>query len=115
MATSNPAAAAKPRRGRRLLVYALLAALLLFAWYWAPLNAFARTGAAVGARVACSCRFVGGRDLADCRKDFEPGMELVILREDARARSVTAHFPLLASETATYREGAGCQLELWTD
>ena len=40
-------------------------------------------------------------------------MELVSLSEDARARSVTARFPLLARETATYREGWGCVLEEW--
>jgi hypothetical protein len=30
-----------------------------------------------------------------------------------QARSVTARFPLLASQTATYREGWGCVLEKW--
>ena len=49
------------------------------------------------------------------RKDFEPGMELVTLSEDAAAKTVTARFPLLASQTATYREGPGCQLEPWRD
>jgi hypothetical protein len=70
-------------------------------------------GTAYGARVSCSCRFVGGRSLGDCRKDFEPGMGLVRLSEDARAKSVTASVPLLASQTATWREGFGCVLERW--
>ena len=77
------------------------------------MQAYSRTGAAFGARVACSCRFVGGRELADCKKDFEPGMELVMLSEDAQAKSVTARVPLIASETASYRPGFGCQLETW--
>lgn len=115
MATGNHAALAKRRKRRRALlgVAAVLAALV--AWFWQPLNGYAITGASYGARVGCSCRYVGGRSLADCRKDFEPGMELVILSEDADARSVTARFPLLASQTATFREGEGCRLEPWHD
>jgi hypothetical protein len=96
-----------------LLLAVVIIALL--AWFWQPLNSYAVTGAAVGARVGCSCRFVERRALADCRKDFEPGMELVRLSEDAKARSVTASFPLLAHQTATYRQGEGCVLETWAD
>ena len=98
-----------------MLVVALVAAAIAYAIYREPIAGFTRTGASYGARVACSCRFVGGRDLGDCRKDFENGMELVTLSEDVEARSVTATFPLLASETATYREGYGCVLGSWED
>lgn len=93
------------------LVLLLLVAAL--AWFWSPLNGYARIGAAYGARVACSCRFEGGRSLSHCRKDFEPGMELVMLSENTEEKTVTARFPLLASETARYRKGAGCQLDPW--
>lgn len=85
------------------------------AWFWQPLNSFAITGASYAARVGCSCRFVGGRSLTDCRKDFEAGMELVTLSEDVEAKSVTARFPLLAAQTATYREGEGCRLQPWQE
>lgn len=85
------------------------------AWFWQPLNGFAITGASYAARVGCSCRFVGGRSLTDCRKDFEAGMELVTLSEDVEAKSVTARFPLLAAQTATYREGEGCRLQPWQE
>ena len=113
MATANPSA---PKPRRRIWLLAGLALLLgLGAFFRAPLTGYAGVGAAYGARVACSCRFVGGRSLADCKKDFEPGMELVTLSENRAARSVTARFPLLASETATYREGWGCVLETWAD
>lgn len=80
---------------------------------WPQLHGYAVTGAAYGARVACSCRFVGGRPIGDCRKDFEPGMDLIGLSEDTAARSVTARFPLVASQTATYHQGWGCVLEPW--
>lgn len=124
MATSNPAKAAtsipSPSRSRsRLAVRAalLLAALAVaaLAWFWQPLNSFAVTGASYAARVGCSCRFVGGRDLSDCRKDFESGMELITLSADYGEKSVTARFPLLATQTATYREGEGCRLQAWTE
>lgn len=104
-----------PRRRWRwrlaLLVVALAAVPV--AVFWKPIHGNAITGAAYGARVACSCRFVGGRPIGDCGKDFEPGMGLVTLSEDAEAKSVTARVPLLAKQTATYREGWGCVLEPW--
>lgn len=115
MATGNHAALAKRRARRRALVAILAVLAGSLAWFWQPLNGYAKVGAAYGARVGCSCRFAGGRTLTDCRKDFEPGMELIMLSEDAEARSVTARFPLLASETATFRDGEGCRLEPWRD
>ena len=112
MATVNPAPSmSSPRRRRPLLLLPGLAGLL--AWFWLPLNNFAMTGAAYGARVACSCHYLGGRGLDDCRKDFEPGMELIVLSADKDSKSVTARFPLLATQTATYYEGQGCRLEPW--
>lgn len=68
-------------------------------------------GVAYGARVACACRYIGGRSLENCANDFEPGMELVSLSEDAEARRVTASIPLLASRSAQFREGLGCLME----
>jgi hypothetical protein len=98
---------------RRLLV-GFAAVVVGLAWYFGPgLADRAEAGTAYGARVACSCRFVGGRGLEDCRKDFEPGMDLVSLSENDEQKSVTASVPLLASQTATYREGYGCVLERW--
>ena len=117
MATANKAARTNPATRRRrwpkaVLGLGVLAALV--AWYYRDtVMDQAIAGTAYGARVACSCRFVGGRDLGDCEKDFEPGMGLVSLSEDADAKSVTASVPLLASQTATYKEGYGCVLEKW--
>jgi hypothetical protein len=112
---SLPTNSQASRGSRRLLVGLLALAALALAYYWQPLDGYARIGSAYGARVACSCRYLGGRSLADCRKDFEAGMELIMLSEDRATKSVTARFPLLASETATYREGEGCRLEPWRD
>lgn len=113
MATVNPALPSPQRTRRRALLFglALLAGLLVY--FWGPLNGYALAGTSYGARVACSCKFLGGRSLDDCRKDFEPGMELIMLSEDTQAKSVTAFFPLLASQTATFHEAQGCRLEPW--
>lgn len=80
---------------------------------WPALRNYALTGTSYGARVACSCRFAGGRSISDCRKDFEPGMALVSLSENADAKSVTARYAMMFGQTATYREGWGCVLEPW--
>jgi hypothetical protein len=114
---NKPAPGQVPRRRkwRTALVLAVLAAALLLAWFWKPLNGYALAGTSYGAKVTCSCRYIGGRSLQDCRKDFVSGMGLVTLSEDTRAKSVTARVPLLSSQTATFREGEGCLLEKWPD
>ena len=79
------------------------------------LGPHATLAAAYGARIGCSCHFVAGRPLGECRHDFEPGMGLVMLSADEATRSVTARVPLLASQTATWHDGPGCQLAPWRD
>lgn len=117
MATVNPSDAnpGAALRTRRNLALALVILAALLAYFWKPLNGYAIVGASYGARVGCSCHYLAGRSLTDCRKDFESGMELVMLSADQDAKSVTARFPLLASQTATFREGEGCRLERWAD
>jgi hypothetical protein len=97
---------------RVLLATAVLGAVA--AWYYrAPIVGYTTTGAAFAARTACSCRYVAGRAIGDCKKDFEPGMEVVFLSDDPESKAVTARVPLLASATARYRDGFGCMLEPW--
>jgi hypothetical protein len=113
MATANT----NPAGRRRIWPSALLAVVVLLgavAWFYSePIAGYTTTGTAFGARMACSCRYVAGRSLSDCEKDFEPGMEVVFLSEDADEKSVTARVPLLASATARYRDGFGCVLDPW--
>ena len=116
MATVNHQGLTRPRRRKRqrIAVALLLVAGLILAIFWTRLQARAALGAAYGARIGCTCRLIENRSLKDCRKDFEPGMSLVLLSEDAPARSVTAQVPLLARQTARLRDGFGCVLQEWT-
>ncbi|MBL8656350.1 MAG: hypothetical protein JNJ92_03205 [Altererythrobacter sp.] len=107
---------AKSRRRSRVVLIVLLLAVLALAALWVSpwgerLRGDAVAGSAYGARVACSCRFVAGRSMEDCRKDKLAGMGMISLSEDAETRSVTAGVPLIARETARFRNGYGCVLE----
>ena len=96
------------------IVLALAAVVVGLGWQFrAPAMGYAEAATAYTARVGCSCRFVAGRSLKDCEKDKISGAEFVTLVEDAQAKSVTARFPLLSSDTASYREGYGCVLQEW--
>ncbi|WP_428028507.1 hypothetical protein [Altererythrobacter sp.] len=105
----------KPRRGLWILLAIITAVTALCFHYRAQALGFAQAATAYSARVACSCRFVAGRGMKDCAKDKPQGTELVTLVDDVEARSVTARFPLIASDTASYREGYGCVLKEWDD
>lgn len=104
-----------PRRSRRWLAWAALGLIAAGLWFREPIGGYAVTGAAYAAHVGCSCRHIGGRPLESCRADFERGMGMITLSEKVEERSVTARFPLLSTQTATYREGWGCQLQPWKD
>lgn len=91
---------------------ALLLGVMLGAWlYVRSITPMLELGVGYAARVACGCRFVEGRPLAQCRDDFEAGMEPIRLKEDAGAKSVTAYVPLIASRTARLDPLLGCQPE----
>lgn len=91
-----------------LVIAVMIVAALIYAW--PAMRAYSQTGAAYSARIVCSCRYIGGRGLEDCEKDLEPGMEVVRLSEAAKAKRIDATVPLMASESAEYREGFGCVL-----
>ena len=112
MAKKRPEGITNGRRHWPLVLGVLIAIVFATGWtYRESAEGYARVSTAYSARVACSCRFVAGRSLEDCRKDKLAGMEAVTLRDNPEAKSVTARFPLVAEATATYREGYGCVLE----
>jgi hypothetical protein len=112
-------ATAKPSRNLRNRLWPKLAlgiALILGVSVWfyrTPIYRDAELATAYGARVGCACRYIGGREIGDCERDFEPGMEVVFLSENSRDKSVTATIPLVSSATASWSEGPGCVLEKW--
>lgn len=94
-----------------LLAVVAAAAGLFWQWDWIGGQASAAT--AFGAKTACSCRFIGGRDLDSCQGDFVPGMETVFVSQDLDEQSVTATIPLVSSTTAHFHAGFGCVLDSW--
>ena len=97
-----------------LLAVAVLVATL--GWFYrAPILGYAGAGSNYSAHVVCSCRYIGGRSLEDCKKDRLAGMELVSISDDEEAKSVTARYPILPPAVATYRKGYGCVMERWED
>ncbi len=93
-----------------VVTVAALAAGGLAASGRAPLR-YAATGAGYVAHVVCSCRYVGNRDMASCKTDTEPGLEIVSVSDDSGAKRITAWVPLLATRTASYDPRYGCMLD----
>lgn len=88
---------------------AVLALLLLWLVFsFAGIKAQAKLGVSYASHIACSCRYIEGRPLDACTKDFEPGMEMVSLTDDPEKKRVTASVPLLASAVAERRGDFGC-------
>lgn len=115
MRISRLANAKSPRRSPAwLIVLAVLVAGLAALWlsdFGQRMRGDAGAGAAYGARVACSCRFVAGRSMEDCARDQLAGMGIIRFSADEDAKSVTASVPMMVSETAALREGYGCVLD----
>lgn len=115
-APRQPARKGHALSSRRWLQAALILMLAMGAVYYVyrePLLGYSRAGAAYGARIGCSCRYIDGRELGSCKGDLEQGMGFVFLSENPDAKTVTARVPLLASASAEYRKDWGCVLEKW--
>jgi hypothetical protein len=91
--------------GIGVLAFAAVAWLL---FNLSDLRSQAKLATAYGAHIACSCKFIAGRELDNCTRDFEPGMEMVSLSQDEPRKRVTASIPILASATAERRGSYGC-------
>ena len=110
-ATSTPRTIAPDPWFKRLKIalsiIALFTALWLL-WNWNSIKGQARVGAAYGAHVTCSCRYIEGRDMASCETDKEKGMEMVRLSDDPENQRVYASVPFLAEAVAERRGAFGC-------
>lgn len=111
MATAKTNSAGGTGKGRIALYIVGLFILILVGVFFYNLKFIQGqldVGTSYGARVACSCHYVGGRDITDCEKDFEPGMEVIGLSLDEEKKRVTASALFMESATAEFREGWGC-------
>lgn len=96
-------------RTAKLAALALLAlAALWLVWNWNSIKGEARLGAAYGAHIACSCRYIEGRDMASCETDKEAGMGIVSLSDDPGNKRIHASVPFLAEAIAERRGAFGC-------
>jgi hypothetical protein len=110
-ATSTQSAKGKQPRFRTLkITVAVLVAIagLWLLWNWNSIKGQARVGAAYGAHVTCSCRYIEGRDMASCETDKEAGMEMVRLSDEPENKRVYASVPFLAEAVAERRGAFGC-------
>lgn len=110
-ATSTPDTKAPRSRFRMLKIagaVVLVIAALWLLWNWNSIKGQARVGAAYGAHVTCSCRYIEGRDMASCETDKEKGMEIVRLSDDPENKRVYASVPFLAEAVAERRGAFGC-------
>lgn len=110
-ATSKPPAKEGWPLAKKIKYAAAASGALSIFWLifnFADIKAQAQLGASYGAHVACSCRYIEGRSLASCEKDFEGGMELVSVSDEPDNKRVTASVPLLAEAVAERRGEFGC-------
>ncbi len=106
-ATSKPEQS-KMRTARNIGLGVLAVVVLLLVWNWSSIKGQAQVGAAYGAHIACSCRYIEGRDMTSCETDKEAGMALVGFSDDPENRRVTASVPFLAEAVAERRGAFGC-------
>lgn len=106
-ATSTPPRS-KLRTARNIVLAVLALAVFWIVWNWSSIQGQARVGAAFGAHITCSCRYIEGRDMASCETDKEDGMELVSLSDDPENKRVYASVPFLAEAVAERRGAFGC-------
>lgn len=96
------------KRLKIVAVCIVVIAALWLMWNWSSIKGQARVGAAYGAHIACSCRYIEGRDMASCETDKEKGMEIVRLSDDPENKRVYASVPFLAEAVAEQRGAFGC-------
>lgn len=110
-ATSTQSVKGTQPRFRMLKIFvALLVAIagLWLLWNWDSIKGQARVGAAYGAHVTCSCRYIEGRDMASCETDKEAGMEMVRLSDEPENKRIYASVPFLSEAVAERRGAFGC-------
>jgi hypothetical protein len=94
-------------------VGAAVAMIFGLGWFrfYLPTRHAVDIGAAMLAKQVCSCVFVAGRDVADCRADQFASMDRIQLEVRHDEGRVRAWVPAFGERSATFREDFGCSLE----
>lgn len=111
MATPKPAPSSRLSFVLKTVALLVVAGFAVSFFFGEAIAGYGEAGTGYAARATCGCRHIGGRDMASCKQDLPANMWAVWLSEDEAAQSVTARVPLIASQTATMREGYGCVLD----
>jgi hypothetical protein len=96
---------------RHIVIAVTVAVLAALGWFASNTLTSADVGAAAMAKVSCSCVFVEGRNVDECRKDSPPGFDGVAVSVDPAKMSVTGSVLGIVHRTATYSADYGCTLE----
>lgn len=96
---------------RHIIMAAGAAGLATAAYFGWSIASSAGVGAAAMAKVACSCVFVEGRSIAECRADDPPGFDGINVSIDESTKSVTGTVLGLIRRTAKFNTDYGCTLE----
>lgn len=102
-------------RGKRFLLagagtVVVLLGLAFLGWY-VPTRKAVDVGAAMLAKQVCSCIYLAGRSLEECRADQFETMDPIMVEALREVGRVRAWIPGFGERTALYREGLGCNLE----
>ncbi len=101
----------KKSRMRKLSISVLLIIAIILGYILYNMASFtgnAQLGTAYASHIMCSCRYIQGRSLEDCQKDFEPGMDIVHISDDPTNKRLTASVTFLSEAVAEYRGDFGC-------
>ena len=97
-----------------VLIFGVLPPFILGFSLW-HLGAAMKVSAGMGAKLACSAKFISGFDNSKILEDlasYSPANRLLDLHYDLEKKRVDASFLNIETSAATYRPGLGCALEI---
>jgi hypothetical protein len=99
-------------RGKRIALIALALVVAGGAIAWRVLNVpeMARIGSGYSAQQTCACLFISHRTLESCMTDLEPLARKMIKVRPGENEVTAFSLGRIASATARYQPGFGCQL-----
>ena len=100
------------RRGAAALAAILVLGLgLAYPLWYEPTRFAVDIGAGMLSKQLCSCVYVAGRGLADCRADQFESMDPIQAELTSDPEGTRAWLPGFGERVAVYRDGLGCTLE----